>query len=49
MNIDDKILNFFESFNTTQNVLETDYTNIDKEFVDNLNLNSVETDEDNVN
>ena len=49
MNIEDKILNFFKCFNTTQHVLETDYVNKDKVFMDILNLNNDEIDEDNEN
>ena len=39
LNIEDKLINFFECFNTTQNVSENAYVNTDKEFVDNLIFN----------
>lgn len=49
LNIEEKIKNFFECFNTTQNVLEKDYENTDKEFMDNLNFQNLVLDEDNDN
>ena len=49
LNIEEKIINFFACFNTTQNVLENDYLNTDKEFVENLNFNFEENDEDSDN
>ena len=46
MSIEEKIINFFECFIITQKVLENDYVNTDKEFIDNLNFNIEENDEE---
>ena len=47
LNMEDKIFNFIECYNTTKNVSDNDYKNNDNLFMDNLGLNNKDNDSDN--